>query len=110
MIVTGEAAYQESAKIIDDVNVLIRNTDKQRQIKKITKIYKYKFGWSRKTIFIYIMRTMPEVIENIPEPTLKSYNLTQLYAAMNKRQLSTLIKKLEQIEKRNESRKVEDEL
>lgn len=110
MIVTGEAAYQESAKIIDDVNVLIRNTDKQRQIKKITKIYKYKFGWSRKTIFLYVMKSMPEVVTSINEDSIKGYNLTQLYAAMDKRQLSTLIKKLEQIEKRNESRKVEDEL
>jgi RecG-like helicase len=110
MTVTGEAAYQASAKIIDDVNVLIRNTDKQRQIKKITKIYKYKFGWSRKTLFLYVMKTMPEVVEFITEESLKSYNLTQLYAAMEKKQLSTLIKKLEQIEKRNESRAVEDEL
>ena len=110
MTVTGEAAYQASAKIIDDVNALIRETDKQRQIKKITKIYKYKFGWSRKTLFLYVMRSMPEIVENITEDSLKSYNLTQLYAAMDKKQLSTLIKKLEQIEKRNESRKVEDEL
>ena len=110
MIVTGEAAYQKSAKLIDDVNVLIRQTDKQRQIKKITRIYKYKFGWSRKTLFLYVMKTMPEVVSNITEESLKNYNLSQLYAAMDKRSLSTLIKKLEQIEKRNESRKVEDEL
>lgn len=106
----GEAAYQHTSGIVDQANLLIREADKQRQVKKITKLYKYKFGWSRKTIFLYILKTLPELKEKITEECLKNSNLTQLYAAAEKKQLSVVIQRLEQIEKKNESQKVEDEL
>lgn len=104
------AAYQHTAGIIDQANAIIRESDKQRQIKKITKLWKYKFGWSRKIIFLYILKTLPELKAQITEECLKSFNLSQLYAATDKKQLSLVIQRLEQIEKRNESQKVEEEL
>lgn len=110
MTATGSAAYEHTSGIVNQANQIIREADKQRQIKKITKIYKYIFGWSRKTAFLYILKSLPELKGSITPDCLKAYNLTMLYAAMDKKQLSLIIKRLEQIEKNNESQKVEDEL
>lgn len=103
----AEAAYKHTASIIDNVNSIIRTADKQRQIKKITKIYKYNFGWSRKTFMLFFLKSIPELKGEITEDALKHSNLTSLYATADKKQLSTIIKKLEMIERRNESAKME---
>jgi hypothetical protein len=105
-----EAAYNHTEQLIDEANLLIRQNEKSRQIRKITKLYKYKFGWSRSTAFLYILKSVPEIVKEITEHGLKNYNLTQLYAAMDKKQLSLVIKRLEQIEKRNESAAIAEEV
>lgn len=110
MIITGEAAYQQTAGIVDKANAIIREADKHRQIKKITKIYKYKFGWSRKIMFLYILKSIPEAKARIVPEALKGYNISMLYAALSKKELSLIIKRLEQIEKRNDWQKEEDEI
>lgn len=110
MTTTGEAAYQHTAGIVDQANAIIREADKQRQIKKITKIYKYKFGWSRKTMFLYILKSIPEAKARILPEALKNYNISMLYSALSKKEMSLVIQRLEQIEKRNEWQKEEDEI
>ena len=105
-----EAAYIHTEQLIDEANLLIRQNEKSRQIRKITKLYKYKFGWPRSTAFLYILKSVPELVPDITEDTLKHYNLTRLYAAMDKKQLSHVIKRLEQIEKRNEAKAVAEEV
>jgi hypothetical protein len=105
-----EAAYNYTAQLIDEANLLIRQNEKSRQIRKITKLYKYKFGWSRSTAFLYILKTLPELLTSISEDIMKHYNLTRLYAAADKRQLSLVIKRLEMIEKRNEQDKTREEI
>ena len=82
-------------------NILNAPNPKEKQIKKITKIYKYNFGWTRKTMFKFITDHFPELLVDVPSWALKNYNMSALYAVMNKEQLSNVIQILEQIEKRN---------
>lgn len=105
-----DVAYKHTEQIIDEANMLIRQHDNARQIRKITKIYKYKFGWPRSSAFLFILKTVPELKETMCEDTLKHYNLTRLYAAATKKQLGQVIKRLEQIEKRNEQKTEEEVL
>lgn len=104
------AAYQQTSTIIDKVNGIINTADKQRQIKKITKIYKYVFGWSRKTIILYILKSIPDLKSRVTEEAIKNANITSVYATMSKKELSLIIKKLEMIERKNESVSEEDDL
>lgn len=84
---------QEAYKILNAPN------PKEKQIKKITKIAKYNFKWSRKQLFNYILKWFPEIEKDVSK---NGYNVSKLYAAMSKEQLSNIIQRLEQIEKRNQ--------
>lgn len=90
---------QEAYKILNAPN------PKEKQIKKITKIAKYNFKWSRKQIFNYILKWFPEIENDFNAHAFNNYNLTKLYAAMDKYQLSNIIQRLEAIERRNRSKK-----
>ena len=93
----------KAENLITEVNRIVRNREKAKQIAKITKLWKYRFGWSRSTAFKYILKSCPEVEPDVPAESIKNSNLTQLYAALNKAQLSKVIQRLEFIEKRNDS-------
>ena len=72
-----------------------------RQVNAIIAIAKYKFRWRRSTLFRYILNTFPELEVRLT-PREKKYSITSaLYQIMDGRQKSTIIKRLDQIQKRN---------
>lgn len=100
-MIKGEAAYKHTSGVIDNINEILRQDKKKKQIAKITKLYKYKFGWSRKTFMAFVLNNIPELKSEVLEEAVKNSNMTAIYAAMSKEQLSFIIKKLEFIERRN---------
>lgn len=91
--------------IVNEAREIIAGSTESKQVNKIFKIAKHNFGWSRKAIFEYALETCPDLKNDLSEGTLKNYNTRRLFAAMNQRQKSLMIQRLEQIEKRNRSRK-----
>jgi len=72
-----------------------------KQVNAIIAIAKYKFKWRRSTLFRYILGTFPELEVRLT-PREKKYSMTSaLYQIMDGRQKSTIIKRLDQIQKRN---------
>lgn len=76
-----------------------------RQVNCIVAIAKYKFKWRRSTLFRYILNTFPELEDRLT-PREMRYSITSaLYQIMDGRQKSTIIKRLDQIQKRNKTLK-----
>jgi hypothetical protein len=89
----------EDAVIKEVRSLLLQPDPKARQIRKATRLWKYVLRWTRKSFFLYVLRWFPSL--DIPEHARKHYNLSSMYASMTKSELSNIIKRLEQIEKRN---------
>lgn len=89
------------SQILSTAKAIISKPDKQ--VNKIIKIAKYKFGWSRKTIFKFIEGHLPglPIYRYLSERAIKNYSTRCLFAAMSKADKSYIIKILEQIERRN---------
>ena len=80
-----------------------------KQVNAIVAIAKYKFKWRRKTLFDYILKTFPEMEVRL-SPREKKYSMTSaLYQIMDGRQKSTIIKRLDQIQKHNREIKQHDQ-
>lgn len=72
-----------------------------KQVRTIVRIAKYKLSWKRSAIFSYILETCPELRERLTTHEIKNSKTSALYQLMDSKQKSLVIKRLDQIQKRN---------
>lgn len=72
-----------------------------KQINKIIAIAKYKFHWGRKAIFNYILESVKDSGLRVTIEDAKHYKYSALLQTLSVSEKSLVIKRLEQIEKRN---------
>jgi len=71
------------------------------QVNAIVAIAKYKLKWKRRALFNYILGTFPELEARMTERETRYSITSALYQIMDGRQKSTIIKRLDQIQKKN---------
>ena len=86
--------------------ILRQPNPKQKQINKLTRLYRYVLEWPRSSFYLFVLRWFPELRFGIPIKLQNSYNTQALYAAMDSKQLSNIIQRLEAIERRNKKKGV----
>ncbi len=75
-----------------------------KQVRRIVRIAKYKFHWSRKSLFGYILKSFPELESRLKPDEIKYSKTSALYQLMTSQEKSLIIKRLEQIEKKNKTK------
>lgn len=72
-----------------------------RQVNKIIAITKYKFGWSRKAIYKFCIQYIePDKYEKVHFECGKAYSTSKLFQHLSQEQKSSIIKRLEKIERK----------
>ncbi len=89
------------AEILAEAYQILADTTVNSQVNKIVAIARYRFRWSRKALFNFILETFPDLKDGLSERQIKFHTTSALYAAMDSTQKSKIIQRLEQIEKRN---------
>lgn len=92
-------------EVINEAKEILSKRD--RQIAKIIRLTKYKFGWGRKAIFQFTIRHIAGLENRISPDVKKNFNTSRMFAAMSKEEKSHLIQILEKIERRNECKRVQ---
>lgn len=79
----------------------LTNRPADKQINKIIAIARYKFHWGRKAIFNYICESVHDAGIRVTIEDAKHYKYSALLQTLTTAEKSLVIKRLEQIEKRN---------
>lgn len=77
-------------------------SDQQRS--KLIRIMKWKFHWSAEVSFSKIVEICPELTKRLTPWQIKNTKLLPLFAQITMKQADRIIKRLEKIEERNESK------
>lgn len=70
----------------------------------IIKITKYKFNWGLAATFSYILETFPQFRKRLSPWEIQNNKLRKLYSFLTAKDADKIIKRLDQIQKRNNSR------
>lgn len=102
----GESIVSEANEILShpsDKYILTDNGYQviDKQVKRIVKIAKYNFHWSRKALFNFILKTHESLKPRLKPEEIKYSKTSALYQLMDSKQKSLVIKRLDQIERRN---------
>jgi len=96
-----EVAKKTSANL-DKVKAIIgQNRSTQAQNKAIIKICRYNLGWKDESICGYILETIPELRKKMLEYEIKKHKVYRFLNALNVKQADRVIKRLDQIQRRN---------
>jgi hypothetical protein len=71
------------------------------QRNKIIAITKYNFKWSPEAAFSFIAEMFPDYRKRLSLWEIENSKINKLYALLNKKDADKIIKRLEQVEKRN---------
>lgn len=97
-IISRQIRHNRNA--INELIGLKRMTPNQRAC--IIKITKYNFGWGIESTFSYILETFPHLRKRLSSWEIENSKLRKLYSIMNAKEADKIIKRLDQIQKRNQ--------
>lgn len=87
---------------LDKVKAIVgQNRSSQAQRNAIIKISRYILGWKDESIVGYILETIPELRKKMLEYEIKKHKVYRLLNALNVKQADKVIKRLDQIQRRN---------
>lgn len=76
------------------------------QVNTIIRIAKYKLHWTRSSIFSFMLETCPEYRKRLTDHEIKHSKTSALFQLMTSADKSLVIKRLDQIQKRNKTYKL----
>lgn len=89
---------QEAKRIAGDTSSMILTPAQRKAIIKLTK---YDFRWSPEATFSFILSALPERRKRLSPWEIQNSKLNKLYSTMSRADADKVIKRLDQIKKRN---------